>query len=184
MAVSTAGVVSSGSLRRDCVMSERSRWFPLITILSLLATGVLAPAVARDSVNTFGMARFPSTFSTHMARAPIRANTVTPRALARHVAIWHDLHIHRHTQLRNGLPVVTWPYSSSVAAIPMDVPPVQNEGPSNPQVIVMSQLPNRALEQTAPETPPDYGYIAGCRAIPNGYHCDIPHYGVPASPGG
>jgi hypothetical protein len=22
---------------------------------------------------------------------------------------------------------------------------------------------------------PDYGYVAGCHAIPNGYHCDFPH---------
>jgi hypothetical protein len=25
-----------------------------------------------------------------------------------------------------------------------------------------------------PAAPRDYSYVSGCRAIPNGYHCDIP----------
>jgi hypothetical protein len=56
----------------------------------------------------------------------------------------------------------------------MDTPPIQSAVPATPPVIVMSGLPNGVPERRAPETPPDYGYVAGCRAIPNGYHCDIP----------
>jgi hypothetical protein len=40
---------------------------------------------------------------------------------------------------------------------------------------VMSGLPNGVPEPQAPEIPPDYGFVAGCRAIPNGHHCDTPH---------
>jgi hypothetical protein len=37
-----------------------------------------------------------------------------------------------------------------------------------PQIIVLHS--DRAANP--PDPPPDFGYVAGCHAIPNGYHCD------------
>jgi hypothetical protein len=50
--------------------------------------------------------------------------------------------------------------------------PVQQaqDPPLQPQVIVIRSDGNGRM-QTA-EAAPDYGYIEGCHAIPNGYHCD------------
>ena len=71
-----------------------------------------------------------------------------------------------------GWPFGGWPLLDTA---PLQVPSVANETPSAPVVIVMSGLSDGAPERARPETPPDYGYVAGCHAIPNGYHCDIPH---------
>lgn len=138
---------------------------------------MVAPALARDGVNTFGLAGFSSGFPMHTARPFVRNRVVTRHITARAANVRNDLHF------RHALPIMIWPYSSFVGTTTMDVPPIQSEGPSNPPIFVMSQLPNRVLERP-PETPPDYGYVAGCRAIPNGYHCDMPHEGVAVSPGG
>jgi hypothetical protein len=50
--------------------------------------------------------------------------------------------------------------------------PVQQaqDPPVQPQVVVIRSDGNGRM-QTA-EAAPDYGYIEGCHAIPNGYHCD------------
>ena len=163
-------------------MSERNRWLPVIVILGLIGTGVAARALARDGVNTLGVAGFPSGFVVHAARPFMRNSVVTPHMTAR-ADVQNDLRFRRHTRLQNGLPII-WPYSSFTDETPMQVIPSQDESPSSASVIVMSGLPNGVPDRAVPETPPDYGYIAGCRAIPNGYHCDTPHNGTAASPGG
>jgi len=50
--------------------------------------------------------------------------------------------------------------------------PVQQaqEPPVQPQVIVIRSDGDGRMHTA--ETAPDYGYIEGCHAIPNGYHCD------------
>ena len=42
-----------------------------------------------------------------------------------------------------------------------------------PQVIILSN--NQPLPRTTaePSVPPDFEYVPGCRAIPNGYRCDV-----------
>jgi hypothetical protein len=163
-------------------MSERSCWLSVIVILSLIATGAAAPALARDGVNMFGVAGFPSGFVMHSARPIMRNSVVTPHMTAR-ADVQNDLRFRRHTRLQNGLPII-WPYSSFTDATPLEVLPSQDESPSSPSVIVISGLPNGLPDHAVPEAPPDYSYIAGCRAIPNGYHCDTPQNGTAASPGG
>src|ERR1700693_4043297 len=111
-------------------MSERNRWLPVIVILSLIATGVAAPALARDGVNMFGVAGFPSGFVMHAARPIMRNSVVTPHIAARNTDVQNDLRFRRHTQLQNGLPII-WPYASFTDVTPLDVPPSQNEGPSS-----------------------------------------------------
>jgi hypothetical protein len=44
------------------------------------------------------------------------------------------------------------------------------DAPSQPQVIVIRSDSNGRM--TTSEAAPDYGYIQGCHAITNGYHCD------------
>jgi hypothetical protein len=52
--------------------------------------------------------------------------------------------------------------------------PVQQapDPPSQPQVIVIRADGNGRM--TTAEAAPDYGYVQGCHAILNGYHCDTP----------
>jgi hypothetical protein len=151
------------------------RWFPVVGLLSLLGTGSAAPALARDSINTFGMAGFPSNFAIHTARPFMRNSNVMPHIGARSFNVQNDLRLRRHAQLQNGLPITIWPDSSFVGTTPIDITPIHSELAPIPPVIVMSGFPNGVPEPQAPETPPDYGYVAGCRAFPNGYHCDTPH---------
>jgi hypothetical protein len=44
------------------------------------------------------------------------------------------------------------------------------DAPSEPQVVVIRTDGNGRM--TSAEAAPDYGYVQGCHAIPNGYHCD------------
>jgi hypothetical protein len=166
-------------------MRVRIRWFPVVAILSLLGTGVAAPALARDGGNIFGMAGFPSGFAMHTARPFVRNSVVTPHIAARNFDFHSDHRLRRNALLQNGLPIAIWPYQSFTDTTPMDiVAPIQSEVAPSPPIIVISGLPNGVPDRTVPETPPDYGYIAGCRAIPNGYHCDAPHNAAAVSPGG
>lgn len=43
------------------------------------------------------------------------------------------------------------------------------EEPVQPQIVIIQR---DKTESKLAEAPPDYGYVAGCHAIPNGYHCD------------
>jgi hypothetical protein len=44
--------------------------------------------------------------------------------------------------------------------------------PETPQVIVI-HADGEGRTTTLPEPTPDYSYVKGCRAIANGYHCDV-----------
>ena len=44
------------------------------------------------------------------------------------------------------------------------------DAPPQPQVVVIRSDGNGRM--TTAEAAPDYGYVQGCHAIPNGYHCD------------
>jgi hypothetical protein len=157
-------------------MSGRNHSLPVIVLMSLLGTGVVAaPALARDGVNTLGVTGFPSGFVVHARGPSMRNSVVMPHIGARSFNVQNDLRFRRHAQLQNGLPITIWPDSSFVGTTPTDISPIQSELAPIPPVIVMSGLPNGVPEPQARETPPDYGYVAGCRAIPNGYHCDTPH---------
>src|SRR5437764_1185632 len=154
-------------------MSERSRWFPVVAILGLIGAGVPAPALAWDGGPRFGTAGFPPGFAMHTARPLVRNNVLSPRIPARHANVQNDLRFHRRA-LQNGAPITIWPYSSFTDTTPTYVPPTQSQVVSSPPVIVMSGLPNSGPDRAVPETPPDLSYVAGCHAIPNGYHCDGP----------
>jgi hypothetical protein len=58
----------------------------------------------------------------------------------------------------------SWPDTGQVVTY---APPP--EEPVQPEVIVLQSDSNGPK---VAEAAPDYGYVAGCHAIPNGYHCD------------
>jgi hypothetical protein len=161
-------------LPRNCAMRERTHWFFVIAILSFLGTSVVAPALARGGVNT-GMVGFRSGFAMHTARPSMRSRVVMRHIFARHADVQNDLRFRRRTPLQNGLPITNWPYSPYTDTAPMDVPLTQSEVLPSPPVILMSGLSSGGLDRTGPETRPDFSYVAGCHAIPNGYHCNTPH---------
>jgi hypothetical protein len=145
-------------------MGERTHWAFVVAVLGLLGTSVVAPALARGGVNT-GMVGFRS----------MRDRVVVRHVFARHADVQNDLRFRSRTQLQRGLPITIWPYSPYTDSAPMDVPLTQSEVPPSPPVIVMSGLSNSGPDRAEPETPPDSSYVAGCHAIPNGYHCNTPH---------
>ena len=49
-------------------------------------------------------------------------------------------------------------------------PPQEAQAASEPQVIVIHD--DSQDRMTTAEAAPDYGYVKGCHAIPNGFHCD------------
>ena len=167
---------SSDGLSRDCAMNRRTPWFLAIAMLSLLGT---TPVLAWNGTNRVSMPGLPSASSEHVPPARMPSSIVAPRIMARHIGIQDRLHFHRHAQSQNGLPIVTWPYSLPFEVTPTEIRPDEDELPTTPQIIVMSGLPDLAPERIAPEAPPDYDYVAGCRAIPNGYHCEVPHKQAP-----
>jgi hypothetical protein len=67
----------------------------------------------------------------------------------------------------NGYPVGGWgywPYDNSFSS----------QAPAVPAVVVVTASPGAVPERSQPTPLPDYSYIQGCHAIPNGYHCDPP----------
>ena len=93
-----------------------------------------------------------------------------PRTFARHIGVDDGLRFRRHAQFPVGSSIAILSYLQGVETTPMAAPKVASDGPTKPIVIVLSNPP----EHTVPESPRDYSYVSGCRAIPNGYHCDIP----------
>jgi len=109
---------------------------------------------ARHAPRTFAPERFE-----RMAAGPRRA----------HVAA--SGHLHRHGPAQGGLaPLIL--ATGGVLPTEMEGPLTEPQAAAEPEVIIIGSR-NALQEKTAPETPPDYSY-AGCHAIPNGYHCDLP----------
>src|ERR1700683_1839477 len=152
-------------------MRERTHWAFVVAVLGFLGTSVVAPALARGGVNT-GMVGFRSGFAMHTARPSMRSRVVIRRVFARDADVQNGLRFRRRTQLQNGLPITIWPYSPYTDSAPTDVPLTQSEVPPSPPVLLMSVLSNGGPDRPGPETPADFRYVAGCRAIPNGYHCN------------
>jgi hypothetical protein len=186
-AIGVGRTVSSARLPRDGAMSERIFWLPAIAVLGLFGTGCVAPALARASVHGPSPARSLPALSIRVPSRTIRGEVVTrgsivtrggvatPRIVARHIEVQNELRSRHHVQLENGWPIAIWPFFSSIDTTPTEAPLVGSEVSSNTPVIVISGSPNGAPDRAVSEKSLDYSYVAGCRAIPNGYHCDAPH---------
>jgi hypothetical protein len=174
-------------------MSKRILWSSMIALLILFETGTSVPALARGGVNGSGVAGRPMA-SPMQARRPsivrvprsVRSRVIEPR-VARQFGAQNNFRFKNDFRFQNGFsrnrdarflggsPIGIWPFFPFFDTLPIQAPSVASETPSSPVVIVMSDMSDRAPERATPGTLPDYGYVAGCHAIPNGYHCDIPH---------
>ena len=108
----------------------------------------------------------------HAPRASVGSVVGAPRVIVNHVGVQDYLRFHRQ-------PVAVLPYPWFIDTPPIGASPVENATSADPYVIVIAAQPHPAPVRASPETPPDYSYVAGCRAIPNGYHCDTAHNGTP-----
>lgn len=80
----------------------------------------------------------------------------------------------RHSLMRNrfqnGIPL-GWPVGGWWPGY--GYPPVQQaEAPAQPEIFII-HTDGQGRTQTA-EAAPDFSYVKGCHAVPNGYHCDLP----------
>ena len=96
------------------------------------------------------------------------ANTVAMRRFR----LQEGLGPRRRGLTQNALPVTIWPYGLDT---PIEAPPAAQAVPSQPEVLVIAGSHGDLPENMTPQNPPDYSYVTGCHAIPNGYHCDNTH---------
>jgi hypothetical protein len=159
-------------------MSERVFWLPMIAvILGLLGTGIMSPAFARGGgggAHGIGIARFPARVSPIFRSGRIGI----PGPIGGFGGIQNNVFrggaAGRNSGLAGFWPYPWWPIDTTQAQ-------VGTAAPSEPQVIVISSS-NYAQGRIAPAPgdPPDFSYVPGCHAIPNGYHCDAPRHEAPA----
>jgi hypothetical protein len=115
--------------------------------------------------------------STHASRAH-SLNRFGERTVAAQLFRFpQGLRFNRRIPVRNGFwPLSIWP--DGVLTSQYDVPPVQEVPQATPEVIIVGGTVGGTgpapSDDPASRTPPDYSYVPGCRAIPNGYHCDLP----------
>ena len=77
----------------------------------------------------------------------------------------------RYGRSQYGMSNGAWPYGPYIGATESMVP---DGAPVQPQVVVLTNAPQPAPAPATAPVPMDLGYVPGCRAIPNGYHCDPP----------
>jgi hypothetical protein len=169
-------------------MSERVFWLPMIAvILGLLGTGSMAPAFARGGgggggAHGIGIARSPARVSPIFRSGRIGIPGVTGGLGGFQNNVFRGGTARRNSGLAGIWPYPWWPIDTT-EGWPIDTTTAQvgTAVPSEPQVIVISGS-NYAQGRIAPAPgdPPDYSYIPGCHAIPNGYHCDAPGHEAPA----
>ena len=151
-------------------MTRRALWVSAVIVPSLLGS---APALARQGPSGFGFSRPTMVFSTHAPRAHAPARLERSMIAAHTAREQARLRLDRHHLAQTGGPIVLWPdWFPTTQVAP---PPAEVQVPPQPEVIVLAGLHGSSPENVTPEPPADYSYVAGCHAIPNGYHCDIPH---------
>ncbi len=165
-------------------MSERVFWLPMIAvILGLLGTGSMAPAFARGGgggggAHGIGIARFPARVSPIFRSGRIGNPGVIGGLGGFQNNIFRGGVARRNPGLAGIWPYPWWPIDTT-QGWPIDATQSQvgTAVPSEPQVIVISGSNyGQGHSAQAPGDPPDYSYVPGCHAIPNGYHCDAPRH--------
>jgi hypothetical protein len=153
----------------DCVMHRCALWASAITMLSLVGS---APEIAWGQMNRVGSGRPSLGFSTHLSRAPLASRRTGNNVAIGRLRLQEVLGLRRRGLTRNTLPAAIWPYGLDS---PIQAPYAAEAVPLQPEVLVIAGSHGDLPENTTPQTPPDYSYVAGCHAIPNGYHCDNAH---------
>jgi hypothetical protein len=155
-------------------MTKRMLWLPIVSILSLSGMSQILPALAGEGFNRFGMAGPGPRLSIRVPEAPTPKRAFLPHRSD----VRSSLRFQHRAQFQLGWPGVIWPYTSDIGTPPPEVGLNANETPPEPQIIVMSDVSHAPPGPAASQTLPDLGHIAGCRAIPTGYHCDNHHSGT------
>jgi hypothetical protein len=149
-------------------MRERARWLPVLAVPVLLGiTGM--PAFARGYAGG-------SRSSGFVARAPIHAGAGAPRIVFRRIGSRNERSLRRLAQSRYLVPFGLWPYLPYCQPVPTNAA-FEDDAPSNPYVIVISEQPPAAPQRTVPAASGS-GSVGGCYPIPNGYHCDSAPHGA------
>jgi hypothetical protein len=178
-------------------MSERVFWISAVALLGFLGANSVTPALARGGGGGGGgHAAGGAAYGGHTTGSVGHVGNGSVAFLGPHGIIVGGTRLvngrfattSRFATNRNGLGVVGrdgsgngaavigWPYYPAFEAIPVGPTEVSTQ----PQVIVISGDPGVTPTRTAPDTRLDYSFVAGCHAIPNGYHCDPPRSEAPA----
>jgi hypothetical protein len=72
--------------------------------------------------------------------------------------------------------IVAWPYLWPLDPVPEQISLTGDDPPAAPQVIVVSGSPSVVQSPATSPARLAYSYVAGCHAIPGGYHCDPPSH--------
>ena len=150
-------------------MCIRIAW--IFVIMLMAAGGTSGPAAARGGGGGIGYAVPHAAFASRAPFATQRFHAGTPRIAGGRFVRRDDLGRGRGTG-RNFAPVVAWPYGWSLDPVPEVIQIQGADAASSQPVIIAAGPPPQTAE---PAALPDYSYVAGCRAIPGGYHCDPPH---------
>lgn len=131
----------------------------------LLITGWKSSTLARDGFN-------------HSNAALV---VQRPVVLPSHMPVQHSLEISNNLRFKRlvhnqvGLPATIWPYAPFVDTSATQPAQDEDQSPAQqPQVIILSSGQQPESDYAAQQLPSDFSYVRGCRAIPNGYHCDNP----------
>jgi hypothetical protein len=155
-------------------MCVRMVWLPAIALMA--AVGTSGPAAARGGGG--GGLGFAAPHAAFAARAPFATGRfhAGTRRIARGPFIrgpfirGGDFGRGRGVA-RNIGPVVAWPYLWSLDAGPQVIQMPGSDPPSAQPLIIAAGPPPQSY---GPAPLPDFSYVAGCHAIPGGYHCDPP----------
>jgi hypothetical protein len=144
----------------------------VIVMPSLIGMAKTAPGLARAAT----VEHLPSSFM-QVPRVQTRSGIFEPQSFARHTDIQHHQQVHHTAQPQISMPVPFWPDSTFIDSAPTEPSSGGDEISPNPYVIVSPPQASSPQAQTPSQAAPDYSYVAGCRAIPNGYSCDFTHIG-------
>jgi len=168
-------------------MHKHISWFPAVAMLAvamlgLCATGSIAPAEARGGGGGGGggfsgghagptaFVRVPGRVASRRVVAP-RFRVSNRAFVARNFAFRNNLRLRQQVPVQSFWPTGGWWWGDSWPAATPTV--IVGDGPAVPSVVVVSTPTAGAPDAGTPVMPPDYGYVAGCHPIPNGYHCDV-----------
>jgi hypothetical protein len=149
-------------------MNRHIRLLPALNLL--LVVGSASPVLAWDGFNhaNAGFGARPS--------AVHRPLLASDHMIGRHhLQISNSQRAERDRHKQASVATTVWPFTPFVDTSAAQLVPIDNQPPAEPQVIIVSNAQQPQSDRPRSDMPPDFGYVPGCRAIPNGYHCDNPH---------
>src|SRR5882724_1750551 len=156
-------------------MRKASLCLLVIVMPSLFGMAKTTPGLARAAT-----AEHPPSSFMQVPRVQTRSGIFEPQSFTHHADIQHHQRVHHIAQPQIGMPLPFWPDSTFIYSAPIEPTSGGDEISPNPYVIISPLQASSPQAQTPSQAAPDYSYVAGCRAIPNGYSCDTAHlWGTP-----